>query len=424
MKKAQVSSSQRDEDKQVIQDPAEVQAMILLASRGWGTKKLAKEFGCSRNTVKRYLRQGAWQAYGGGAGRAKKLDGLSDWLIESFKQHRGNADVVRQELKRVHGCVVSLRTVERAVEGLRQDLRAEAVATVRFETPPGKQLQIDFGQRLIKVAGEMTKIFLFVATLGHSRRIYAEAFLSEKHSSWFAGIENAFRHFDGTTTEILLDNGPLVKLHDRLTREVVFNERFVAFCKHWGVAPRACAPYRARTKGKDERGVGYVKSNAVAGHEFESLEGLNAHLVRWAREVSDVRIHGTTGEAPIQRFERDEAAKLKPIEGKSPFLQHRVVMRVVPNDAFVDLDTNRYSVPWQLIGQTVVMTAVDQVITITHQGKVVASHPQHFGRYQRVEDPSHFKGIFKPQLMEEPTITKPELLRPLDVYEIAVGGGF
>lgn len=423
MKKAHVSSSCRAEEKNVIQDPAEVQAMILLASRGWGAKRLAREFGCSRNTVKRYLRKGEWQAYGG-TGRAKKLDGLDDWLIESFKQHRGNADVIRQELERVHGCIVSLRTVERAVQGFRKDLRAEAVATVRFETPPGKQLQIDFGQRIVKVAGEMTRVFLFVATLGHSRRIYAEAFLSEKLESWFTGIENAFRHFEGTTTEILLDNGPLVKRHDRLTREVTFNDRFVAFCKHWSVIPRACAPYRARTKGKDERGVGYVKNNAVAGHEFDSLEALNAHLVRWAREVSDVRIHGTTGEAPIQRFERDEATHLNPIDGRAPFVQLREVMRTVPSDAFVDLDTNRYSVPWQLIGQTVVVTAVDHVISIVHHGKVVASHPQNFGRYERIKDSNHFKGIFKPQLIEEPTPIKPELLRPLDIYEIAVGGGF
>lgn len=423
MKEAQVTSSCRDEVKQVIQNPEEVQAMLLLASRGWGTKRLAREFGCSRNTVKRYVKQGKWQAYGG-KGRVKKLDGLDDWLVESFKQHRGNADVVRQDIERVHGLKVSLRTVERAVERLRQDLRIEALATVRFETPPGKQMQIDFGERFVKIGGVATKVFLFVATLGHSRRIYAEAFLNERCCSWFAGMEGAFRHFGGTTAEVLLDNGPLVKRHDRLTREVTFNERFLAFCKHWSIIPRACAPYRARTKGKDERGVGYVKNNAIAGREFDSMEGLNAHLVQWTREISDLRVHGTTGESPILRFERDEAKLLRPLDGRAPFVQLREVLRIVANDAFVDLDTNRYSVPWQLIGQNVLLTASDQRVTVVHQGKVIADHPQSFGHHQRIQDSSHFKGIFKSQPVETPALEKPELLRSLDVYEIAVGGGF
>jgi len=243
---------------QPFRNPEEVQAMLLLASRGWGSKRISREFGCSRNTVKRYLKLGTWQGYGG-SGRAKSLDGLKDWIAEAFHKHRGNADVIRQELKAEHGLDVSLRTVERAVAPLRKELRTESVATVRFETPPGRQLQIDFGQREVKIAGQLTRVFLFVATLGYSRRIYAEAFVSERQSSWFSGLESAFRHFGGTTEEILMDNASsLVKVHDRLTREVLFNERFSAFCRSWKVTPRACAPYRARTKGKDERGVGYV----------------------------------------------------------------------------------------------------------------------------------------------------------------------
>ena len=88
----------------------------------------------------------------------------------------------------------------------------------------------------------------------------------------------------------------------------MFNAELLAFARHWGFRPRACAPYRARTKGKDERGVGYVKRNAIAGRSFASFAALEAHLDAWMREVADVRIHGTTGEAPVERFARDEAA--------------------------------------------------------------------------------------------------------------------
>ena len=94
--------------------------------------------------------------------------------------------------------------------------------------------------------------------------------------------------------EILLDNAKaLVVEHDASTREVKFNPKLHAFCNYWSVRPRACAPFRARTKGKDERGVGYVKRNAIAGRRFESFEALRAHLARWAREIADVRIEFT-----------------------------------------------------------------------------------------------------------------------------------
>ena len=116
--------------------------------------------------------------------------------------------------------------------------------------------------------------------------------------------------------------------------------------KHWGFRPRACAPYRARTKGKTENGVGYVKKNAIAGHSFPSWEAFEAHLDRWEREVANVRIHGTTGEAPIIRFARDEIHRLKPLGGQPSFGSLRELTRVVGNDCAVEIDTNSYSVPW------------------------------------------------------------------------------
>ena len=98
---------------------------------------------------------------------------------------------------------------------------------------------------------------LFVATLGYSRRTYAKAFANERQSAWFAGLEGAFLHFGGVPDEVLVDNPkPLVARHDPVTREVEFNDRFLAFAAHWGFRPRACAPYRARTKGSATRSPG------------------------------------------------------------------------------------------------------------------------------------------------------------------------
>jgi hypothetical protein len=156
--------------------------------------------------------------------------------------------------------------------------------------------------------------------LGYSRRLYVRPFRNERQESWFAGVEGAFRHFGGVTEEVLLDNDRgLVAHHDRATREVDFNARLHAFAKHWGFRPRACAPYRARTKGKDERGVGYVKNNAIAGRHFESWPALEAHLDGWVRDIADQRVHGTTGEVPIERFQRAEAVALRSVAGIPPF---------------------------------------------------------------------------------------------------------
>ena len=343
-------------------------------------------------------------------------------------QHRGNADVVRQELAAEHGIAVSLRTVQRAVRSLRGPLRAEAVATVRFETPPGAQLQIDFGTLSVSIDGVPERVHLFVATLGYSRRLYVDAFLHERQSAWFGGMEAAFRYFGGVPAEVLLDNArALVMHHDAATREVKFNPRLHAFCRYWGVRPRACAPFRARTKGKDERGVGYVKHNAVAGRRFASFEALRAHLAHWMREVADTRVHGTTGETPAVRFERDERARLAPIDGRAPFAQLRECVRRVHSDACIEIDTCRYSVPWRLIGEAVSVTIADASARISHAGVEGACHAQLTGRRAASIDRAYLidvVGAASPLPVALSTArldTKAALLRPLTEYEHAVG---
>lgn len=419
-----------------MREPDEVTAMLRLHRLGWGTRRIAGALGCSRTTVQRYLSTGEWHPYRR-TERPRLLDPHKTWLTERFTRHHGNADVVRQDLARERGVTVSLRTIERAVAPLRQLLAAAARATVRFETPPGRQLQIDFGETQVVIGEGTIRVHLFVATLGYSRRLFCQPFRHQRQSAWFAGLEACFRHFGGIPRDVLLDNPrALVDYHNVQTREVRFNAGFVAFARDWGFTPRACAPYRARTKGKDERGVGYVKHNAIAGHCFPSWEALEGHLAAWTRDVADQRRHGTTEEAPRVRFDREEASALQPLAGRASFLATRTVMRCVGAEGTVELDTNRYSVPWRLIGTVVRVQVRDGKLHIHDGSAEVATHAEVSGRRQRVLQAAHYHAMpgtvrAAPAIPRQadpgtcdPPSSDPALLRPLAEYEALLGGGW
>ena len=228
---------------------------------------------------------------------------------------------------------------------------------------------------------------------------------------------------------MLFDNDRgLVVRHDRATGEVELNARLHAFARHWRFRPRACAPYRVRTKGKDERGVGYVKKNAIAGRTFETWSAFEAHLEEWTREIADQRVHGTTGEVPVERFRRAEARALQPIAGIPPFAVARELVRKVQGDCAIEVYGNAYSVPWRLIGESVRVTLADGQLRVTHAGQEVAVHQRCTGRFERRVDPLHFAGVvgFRSKAVVVPApaadAADPELLRPLIEYERLVGG--
>ena len=226
--------------------------------------------------------------------------------------------------------------------------------------------------------------------------MYVRAFRHERQSGWLDGIEGAFRHFGGVPAELLMDNArALVTQHDAATREVVFNDRLHSFARYWGVRPVACAPFRARTKGKDERGVGYVKGNAIAGRGFASWSALEAHLAWWMRELT----------------------------------------RRVQNDACVDLDTNHYSVPWTLIGAQVSVVVSNGAVRVRHAGAEVACHEQRRGRRERAIDRARLHGVLArgpdapgqpghAPAMPDAALPGTDLLRPLAEYEQVAGGGW
>lgn len=372
-------------------EPEIVRQIRALDEFGWGARRIAREVGVNRGTVKRYLRGGAAaevqrrptrQALDD-EGRAKAIS-LFDTTAE------GNAVVVTQLLAE-EGLDVDVRVVQRVVAPHRQARLAAEAATVRFETAPGHQLQVDFGEKRVTIAGTPMKVMLFVGVLAYSRRCYVHAFRSQRHDDWREGLAGAFRHFGGVTQTVLVDNAKAL-IVDRAGGTARVHPAFEAFCKDWGVAVRACQPYRARTKGKTERGVGYAKHNALAGREFVSWAALDEHLARWM-VIADERDHGTTHELPRVRFERDEAAALTALPARPLPVRQRRETRKVAADCFVDVDTVRYSVPHRLVRRSVQVLVGDDEVVVFDGAAVVARHARCAEPHRRVVDPLHFEGL-------------------------------
>lgn len=397
-------------------EPVIVRQIHELAARNWGKKAIARALGIDRDTVRRYLR-GAPTVQT--RPRSKKLDvaatARANELLETTAE--GNAVVVTKLLKgeNVHA---SVRTVQRAVAEKRRARRAADLASVRFETGPGEQMQIDFGEKKVLIGRNVVRVHLLVATLAYSRRIFVKPFLCERQDDWREGIASAFEVFGGVPRTLLGDNArALVLERDPETQTVRFHPGYVAFCRDWDVKPRACKPYRARTKGKVESGVKFVKRNGLAGRTFESFAALEAHLIAWVREA-DERVHGTTHERPIDRFEREEKLALRPLPVRRLARREQVLRRRVANDCFVDVATVRYMVPEELVGAEVEVRVRDEDVWVYRGSELVASHARCREPYARVINPKQVGRLRTPDSAQPATFA-----RSLAEYETAVESG-
>jgi transposase len=400
-----------------------VTAIRTLAGRGVGKKAIAREVGVAVNTVRRYLRQPIAAGVQVRPSARRLTDERRQEARGLYEGPAGGNAVVVQRLLGERGLTISVRTIERAVADIRRERRVAQLATVRVETPPGDQLQIDFGQKRVRIAGAWVRVFLLVAVLSYSRRLFVKAFLNERQDDWREGIAAAFQHFGGVPRTLLGDNArALVLGRDRATGSVIFHPAYLAVCRDWDVQPRACAPYRARTKGKTEAGVKYTKHNGLADQDFDSFAALEAHLAAWM-VTADQRIHGTTHEAPIVRFDRDERQALRPLPARALPRREQRLRRRVANDAFIDIDTVRYSVPHRLVRDYVEVVIEEQHVRIVHGTTVVATHRRSVEPFDRVIDPAHFAGLWRPASASGDRAALAALGRDLADYAAVIAGG-
>jgi transposase len=381
-------------------------------------KAIARAVGLSVQTVRKILRQEQPKAYVREKRESEILGAYEDYILQRLAAVGYCAQAIFEELQ-VRGYRGSYQTVKRFVSPLRQE--AEVEATIRFETPPGRQGQADWGQCWTMIEGKRVRVHLFVLTLGFSRRMYAVATENEKMPAFLRSHEEAFAHLGGVPHEIVYDNLRSVVLgRDFEGSRFEWNPVFWDFSRYYGFRPAPHRPYRPQTKGKVESGVKYVK-RFLRGKEFTSLDDLNAQLLAWIVNVADQRVHGTTHRKPAEMFLEEKDLLLSTKSGRAYVIEERST-RYVPKDCLVAFQANRYSVPCRLAGKRVEVLTDGEMIKIYHGGELVSCHPRIEGAHRSSVDRSHYWGLIK---AAKPAAMLPDdvEVRDLAVYERIAAGG-
>ncbi|MGB7729138.1 MAG: IS21 family transposase [Candidatus Acidiferrum sp.] len=237
-----------------------MQELTELQRQGMSIQGISKLTGWDRKTVRKYLLQpNAMPEYGPRRRQASKLDPFKPYLEERMRAGVWNAQVLLREL-RGRNYTGGYTILKNWLHPQRSSARVVAVR--RFETPPGKQAQVDWGHLgTLQCADQEQKLWAFTFTMGYSRRLMAEVAVDQKIGTLLRMHEEAFRQMGGVPEEILYDRMKTVWLGSDERGEIVWHPVFLDFARYWGFTPRLCRPYRAQTKGKVESGVKYLRRN-------------------------------------------------------------------------------------------------------------------------------------------------------------------
>jgi len=364
----------------------EQETILNLQRLGWTIRRIARELGVSRNTVRGYLRNAASTPVtvcsgvspvqsdplspGGSSELSIQIDPLpstgsttppkqTDPLSTAGNQGRKSlcvelgpkirerfeagltAQRIYQDLKAEGVFSGSYESVKRFVARLRQ---TNPSVVQRIEVQPGEEVQVDFGSgpALEGAEGKKRRTWIFRIVLSYSRKAYSEAVLRQDTETFIRCLENSFRAFLGSSLIINLDNLKAAVLKaDWADPEL--NPKLADFARHYGATVLPCLPKTPEHKGKVESGIKYIKGNALAGRKFSSLAELNQHLANWERTVADKRIHGTTKRQVADLFTVEQPA-LVPLPA-SLFPCFKEGPRTVHRDGHIEVEKAFYHVP-------------------------------------------------------------------------------
>jgi transposase len=303
---------------------------------------------------------------------------------------------------------------------------------VRFETPPGRQAQVDFAHfRTVFTdePGVERVVWLFSLVLGHSRMLWGRFVPHQDMQTLLRCHAAAFEALGGAPTEILYDRMKTVVDREEPQggtepSHIVYNRTLVEFARHYGYLPKACKAYRAKTKGKVERPFRYIREDFFLGRGFCNLDDLNSQFRQWLDEVANLRTHATTRRVVAEHFAEERPSLQKLPAG--PFQAVLRLERRITKDGMVSVDGNLYSVPDTTRRRPVEVHSTADEVRILEDGRVVAVHPVMDGRGQRRITAGH-RSAPPPPNSQTPRNGPPQgrsgdivALRPLAFYD-AVG---
>jgi transposase len=284
---------------------------------GRSKSALARQLGVSRDTIHRWIREGDLDRdletmpvhYGPRPPVATKLTAYIPIVEARLAAYPELSAVRLLDEIRAAGYDGGYTQLKAFVRRVRPTPAPEPV--IRFETPAGRQGQVDFARFRFPWGVR----YALLVVLGYSRLLWCRFYPRQDMATLIDGLEEAFRYFGGVPQELLFDQMKAVITRDlRLEGgALVRNGEFLRFARHWGFTPRACRPYRAQTKGKVERPVRYLRSNFVYGRTFLHDGDLDHQRQLWLEHVANVRVHGTTRERPRDRFDHEERLLLQPL---------------------------------------------------------------------------------------------------------------
>jgi transposase len=371
--------------------------IVMLHRKGLSQRQISRKLGISRNTVKKYVENPQFPETRKGCRKRKSLldpysDNITTWLEEDMDY---TAIWIYERLRKM-GFYGSYEIVKRKVGKIKAD--RQKVAYMRFETEPGYQGQVDFGEFQVERAdGSIKKLYLFSMILGYSRKIYGELIDRCDLPTFLDCHIRAFEHFGGVPEQILYDRMRNVFI-GKIAGKNKFNDTLLGFALHYGFTPEVAPAYAAWVKGKVERPYSFIREGFWRGYGFVCLETANRDLQNWLAR-KEKRVHGTTHEVVCLRFAR-EKPHLKVLPPRVFDTSYRVY-RKVHKDCTVRFENNSYVVPHTLVGKKIILRVKDKTMRIFSDDALVVTYEIPAGKGNLVQDKRFYEALKKDHEMNK-----------------------
>lgn len=354
--------------------------LVSLYARGWSQRRLSREFGISRQRVKRIIEQNDEQRESTNTTpqstakkRGSKLDPYYDYideLLATFKDPPITNQRVYELLqeKGYPGKISILRDYLLSKRGKKQ-----AAPIIASPTAPGQRASHDWSEYQIDFFAGKQKVTLFSIILNYSRRQYIEVVEDKSQSTLFKCLVNTFLYYGGVPQEIKSDNQKACVDRWEMGKPV-FNKHYLGFASHYRFTPLSITPGKPRENLKIERPFYYLETNFLNGRKFIDLQDLKKQLVEWLQQYSDQHIHRTTGKKPIDLYQL-EYSYLQALPSRQ-YDTSILEYRVVNNESAIQWANNYYIVPSQhMQHQCLVRVSDQQIIIYSTAGEQIAQYP-------------------------------------------------